>query len=155
MSPLSRRQAALARAIRVGDSRAAAGTLVKEGLSPFGRLQIHQHHHRLSLARELAATYPVVARLVGERCFAGLAREFILLSPPASPCLFDYGCGFARYLAAVPILMEVPYLPDVARLEWAMNLARHAADTPRLAEVEPATSSGDFSAQSVAKLQYS
>lgn len=140
MSPLSCSQAALARAIRAGDARAAAGTLAPRGLSPVERLRIHRHHHRISLARELGATYPVVARLVGERCFAGLAQEFIELSPPASPCLFDYGSGFARYLAAVPTLMGLPYLPDVARLEWAMNLARHAADVPCLAEAESARS---------------
>ena len=132
MSPLSARQAVLARAIRAGDARAAAPLLAGPGLAPAARLQIHRNHHRVSLTAALAATYPVVARLVGAPCFAGLAREFILLSPPASPCLFEYGAGFARYLAAVPLLMELPYLPDVARLEWAMNAARHAADAPRL-----------------------
>ena len=123
MSPHSLRQDGFARALRSGDRRVATA---------LRRLTIHRNHQRISLTAALAATYPVVARLVGDACFAGLAREFIMLSPPASPCLFEYGGNFAGYLDAVPTLMTLPYLPDVARLEWALNQARHAADAPRL-----------------------
>jgi hypothetical protein len=45
--------------------------------------------------------------------------------------LAEYGAGFADFLAAAP---NAPaYLPDVARLEWALNLAYHAEDRPALA----------------------
>lgn len=132
MPPLSALQVGLGRAIVSGDPRAAAPALRADGLDPAVRLRIHAHHYAITLTDALAATYPVVARLIGARCFAGLAREFIQLAPPSSPCLFEYGRGFARYLAAVPTLMALPYLPDVARLEWALSEARHAVDGQRL-----------------------
>lgn len=132
MPPLSALQAGFSRAIVAGDPRAAAPALRADGLDPAARLRIHAHHYMVTLTGALAANYPVAARLVGARCFAGLAREFVQLAPPSSPCLFEYGRGFAGYLAAVPTLMALPYLPDVARLEWALNQARHAADGPRL-----------------------
>lgn len=132
MPPLSDLQAGLRRAIRTGDAQPVLAAIDGRGLPASARLRIHRNHHYVSLTSALAATYPVVERLLGERCFGGLAREFILLAPPASPCLFEYGAGFSRYLAAVPTLMDLPYLPDVARLEWAINEARHAPDSPRL-----------------------
>ncbi|WP_193370706.1 HvfC/BufC N-terminal domain-containing protein [Pelagibius marinus] len=132
MQQLSALQSDLRRAILSGDSRASHTAIRPLGLPPAQRLRIHANHYRITLSEALAATYPVVARLLGEPCFAGLAREFIQLSPPTSPCLFEYGGGFAHYLDAVPLLMELPYLPDVARLEWALNEARHAADAAAL-----------------------
>lgn len=132
MLPLSELQAGLRQAIRTGDARPVQAAAAGRVLPAAGRLRIHRNHHYVSLTSALAATFPVVARLVGEACFGALAREFIMLAPPASPCLFEYGAGFPRYLAAVPTLMGLPYLPDVARLEWAVNQARHAADASRL-----------------------
>jgi len=132
MPPLSALQAGLRRAVLAGDLRAAAEAVRADGLSAAQRLRIHANHYTITLGEALAATFPVTRQLVGERCFAVLAREFAALAPPASPCLFEYGAGFPRYLAAVPTLMTLPYLPDVARLEWVMNEARHAADAPRL-----------------------
>jgi hypothetical protein len=132
MPPLSELQAGLRHAIRTGDARPALTVIDGRGLPAQVRLQIHRNHHYVSLSATLAATYPVVERLLGDHCFGGLAREFILLAPPASPRLVEYGASFPSYLAAVPTLMGLPYLPDVARLEWAINEARHAPDCPRL-----------------------
>jgi hypothetical protein len=139
MMPLEHAQAVVRQAILFGDTSCATGLIDPAGLAPGRRLQIHRNHYLASLAEALAATYPVVARLIGWPCFKGLAREFVMLSPPAGPCLFEYGAAFACYLEAVPTLGELPYLPDVARLEWAMNAARHAADA---APLEPAALAG-------------
>jgi hypothetical protein len=46
----------------------------------------------------------------------------------AEKCLFEYGASFPEFLAAFPPCRELEYLPDVARLEWAMNAALHADD---------------------------
>lgn len=132
MPRLSDLQAGVRRAVVSGDPSAIGAGIQGDGLAPAARLRIYRNHYLVTLAEALAATYPVVARLVGERCFAGLAREFVMLSPPNGPCLFEYGGGFPLYLAAVPTLHTLPYLPDVARLEWAINAASHAPDAPAL-----------------------
>lgn len=123
----------VSRAILIGDTSRTASAIVEDGMASARRLQVYRNHYSITLREALAATYPAVARLVGEACFNMLAREFITLSPPKSPCLFEYGDGFPLYLAAVAILDPYPYLPDVARLEWALNVARHAPDTRALA----------------------
>lgn len=125
-------QARIGRAILTGNMGPAVADIVADDLAPAARLQVYRNHYQITLTEALMATFPVVTRLVGERCFSGLAREFAMLSPPKSPCLFEYGAGFPLYLAAVPTLHALPYLADVARLEWAINDARHAADVPVL-----------------------
>ena len=76
----------------------------------------------------LEATYPVVTRLVHERFLAYAADQYIRACPPAGPCLFEYGASFPDFLEALPPCRPLPYLPDVARLEWALHRARHADD---------------------------
>jgi hypothetical protein len=132
MPQLDELQANVRRAVLSGDASRGAGAIDGDGLPPAGRLQIYRNHYLITLTEALAATFPVVARLVGERCFDGLAREFSVLSPPRTPCLFEYGGNFPIYLAAVPTLHALAYLPDVARLEWAINAARHAPDASAL-----------------------
>ena len=39
-----------------------------------------------------------------------------------------YGAGFADFLSAFDPARHLPYLPDVARLEWAINESYHAVD---------------------------
>lgn len=71
--------------------------------------------HSLSVA--LSRRFPVIERLVGAECFAGLARLFIESHPPESPVLLQWGGAFPGFLADCPPLAGLPYLADVARLE--------------------------------------
>jgi Putative DNA-binding domain len=79
----------------------------------------------------LAATYPVVARLVGDTFFTEAARRFALANASASGDLGDYGEAFARFLAVYEPAASLAYLPDVARLEWACHECERAAGAPR------------------------
>jgi hypothetical protein len=69
-----------------------------------------------------------VARLVGEEFFNAVARVFVERHPPTSPALFEYGDEFPLFLTSFPPAKALPYLPDVARLEWHVATAYHAAD---------------------------
>lgn len=73
-------------------------------------------------------TFPVVARLVGEEFFRATARAFLDERPPRSPILALVGVGFADFLDGFPPAASVAYLGDVARLEFALIEAHHAAD---------------------------
>jgi hypothetical protein len=128
---------------RDGDPAGAIGAeILADGLSPESRLAVYRHHVLATLTSVLRETYPVVTRLVGEGFFAYAADAFVRQHPPQAPCLFEYGAGFAGFLAAFPPCRELVYLPDVARLEWAMQAALHAeetrpADLERLREIPP------------------
>ncbi|HEU0220805.1 MAG TPA: DNA-binding domain-containing protein [Paracoccaceae bacterium] len=93
-----------------------------------GRFRVYRNNVAASLAGALAATYPAVQALVGPEFFRGTAREFTRRHPPRSPVLIEYGEGFPAFLAEFPPAGSVPYLADVARLEWAWLRAFHAAD---------------------------
>lgn len=83
-----------------------------------------------NLGNALAATYPVVERLVGGAFFREAARQYVLAHPSTSGDLNDYGASFAAFLTAYPHAAGLAYLPDVARLEWACHESYGAADGP-------------------------
>ena len=53
---------------------------------------------------------------------------WIVAQPSPSGDLNDYGGAFADFLAAYPHAVELPYLADVARLEWLVQAVYYAAD---------------------------
>jgi len=91
-------------------------------------------HHRAALrARRrdaLAATYPLVARLLGEASFDAVAQRHAREHPSRSGNLDLYGDLFAASLARQ--CGAAIRLADVARLEWACHESLHAADAPAL-----------------------
>ena len=92
------------------------------------RLDIYRNTFILSLTRALTLCYPVVKRLVGEDFFEGAAQLFVARSPPRAAFLDQYGDEFPEFLRHLPSASPLPYLADVAKLEWAVNVALHAAD---------------------------
>ncbi len=135
-------QASFADSVMRGDvaaaSRIRAGSLTAEK-----RLAIYRHSVFATLRGALADLYPVVQRIVGGATSARLADAFIRDTPSASGDLNDFGGEWAEYLAAHPVAQDLPYLQDVARLEWAWHRAFHAADADvfdlaRLAHVDAA-----------------
>ena len=98
------------------------------GLTQAQRLAVYRNNTFLGLADALRDGYPVVNRLVGDGFFNGLARAFIIRHPPQSGCLLEYGELFPAFVAEYPPAQGLPYLPDVARLEWLWQVAFHEAD---------------------------
>lgn len=121
---------------------ALAAAVTGDGLQPEARLRVYRNHVVISLREALRATFPVVCRLVGEDFFAGLTRAFITAHPPQTPCLFEYGAVLGDFIAGFAPASSLPYLADVARLEWAMNAAYHTRieqpiDPALLASADP------------------
>ncbi|MDE1147046.1 MAG: DNA-binding domain-containing protein [Azospirillaceae bacterium] len=106
-----------------------------DGTPPLPNAGLHHDNTLGGLAAALALSFPVVSRLVGEDCFAGLARAFIRRHPPCEAPLLRYGREFPAFLAARPVAALPPYLSDIARLEAAWNHAFHAPEADAL---EPA-----------------
>lgn len=66
----------------------------------------------------LRATYPTVEMLVGDEMFTQVALDYRIENPPGDPVLSQYGSDFANFLARQPWASELPYLADVAMLDW-------------------------------------
>jgi Putative DNA-binding domain len=78
--------------------------------------------------RALAAAYPVVQALLGDTSFAALARALWLAQPPTQGDMALWGEALPQFMQQSADLAAEPYLPDVARLEWAVHRAQSAAD---------------------------
>jgi hypothetical protein len=112
------------------------------GLTAGHRFAVHRNNVYAGLVGVLQARYPVIERLVGEEFFGAAAQAFITASPPSSPVLLVYGEGFAAFLAGFEPAACLPYLPDVARLEWLRHAAFHAADCLPLTAADLAPAAG-------------
>jgi hypothetical protein len=129
MSRLERFRTAFAAAVVVGPTPSAASILA---VAPQSRLHIYRNHYLVTLEAALASTFPAVAAVVGRAYFAQAARRFVAAHPPSGPCLHEYGGDFPRFLGDLPDADRLPYLSDLASLEWAINLAYHAPDRPAM-----------------------
>lgn len=114
------------------DDGQAARHILGDALPPEARLGIYRNTYHSTLVKALRLTYPAVEKLVGAEFFEAAARFFIDANPPGSACLDDYGAGFPDFLERFEPASSVAYLPDVARLEWAVSRSLHAPDAPAL-----------------------
>ena len=125
-------QAAFAAHLEGEEPGDLAAAVTGDSISASARLQVHRNHVRHSLAAALAATFPTVEALVGEDFFRGLARAYVADTLPAQPVLAEYGGTFSDFVAGWGPARTLPYLADVARLDWALNAAWHAPLEGRL-----------------------
>lgn len=92
------------------------------------RFDVYRNNVAVSLTEALAARFPVVGQLVGAAFFRAMARFYAEIDPPRTPVIAEWGAEFADFLAQFQPLAGYPYLPDVARIEYARGRAYHAGD---------------------------
>lgn len=78
--------------------------------------------------KALSAAYPVVRQLVGEEFFSALSRVYGKAHPSQDADLNSFGDQLPNFIEAFAPLVDYPYLPDMARLEWALHRAHYASD---------------------------
>lgn len=133
MPSLREVQRSFATAIVFGDNGAIASLgIVPGGLGADERIAVYRNNVLGNYRKALAATYPVLQRLVGGRLFNIAIDAFVRGYPSARGDMNRYGGELGRFLSFYPAARELPYLPDVARLEWAIDQANIAADAQAL-----------------------
>jgi hypothetical protein len=130
VSTLLETQRAMRASLVGGDDRAAAAMLAG-GVSA-DRLNIYRNTMVTGVTKALRLTFPAVHRLVGADFFEGAAAQFIAQHPPRAAYLDEYGAEFPEFLRGFGPAAALVYLGDVARLEWAVSRALHAADVEPL-----------------------
>ncbi len=85
-----------------------------------------------NFTRTLQSIYPVCYRLVGQNFFEATAKVYIQRYPSHSPDLAEYGQAFSEFLSQFKPAAVLPYLPDLARLEWHWHCVFHGGKTKLL-----------------------
>ncbi len=120
-------------AVLFDDGAAIAALSVVAGkLDPHARIEIYRNNILGNYRKVLAATYPVVRRLVGAPFFDAATDHFVRGHPSKHGDVNRYGGEYAVFLASYPPARDLAYLPDVARLEWAIDQANIATDAAPL-----------------------
>jgi hypothetical protein len=120
--------------LREMQRRAYRAIVLEENVLPLtrsreARLEVYRNNARETFRKTLAATYPVVQRLVGDACFRGLAAHFMRDFPSRAGDLGAFGTELATLLDIYYRDTQFAYLSDVARLEWACAEVETAADS--------------------------
>ena len=131
MSALAAQQEALLAALLAHPDEDAIESLAVHLINTRARgLKAYQANGHALAERALQAAYPVLTQLLGEDSLADLARAFWHAQPPVRGDLALWGDGLAGFIQASEQLAAEPYLPDVARVEWALHHSASAADQP-------------------------
>lgn len=112
------------------DDETVGGTdawVVEDGIAAERRISVYRNNSRIAQDQALAGIYPAVRALVGEAFFEQMADRYRMQYPSSSGDLRAHGGALADFLTDFQPAARLPYLSDVARLEWAWHECFHAA----------------------------
>ena len=110
-----------------------ATAFVDANASGRDRFALYRGNVRAAWEKALAHAFPVTLALLGEEFFRAFARAYAREHPSMSGNLNTFGDNFASFVTRFEATRAVPYLGDVAALEWAVHRAYYAADAEPLA----------------------
>jgi hypothetical protein len=113
------------------------------------RMRVYRNTVVANYRNALGATYRVVRDITGAVFFDAAVDAFVAAHPSTGGDLNIYGGEFAAFLACYRHARELPYLPDVARLEWALDECNRAAD-PQVAPADTVAALGTLSPDELA-----
>ena len=126
------KQTAFAAALLDPAANLPEDVVARPGIDAARRFAVHRNNVIVSLVDALADSYPVVQALVGDEYFHALGQGFVRQHPPRSPIMAKFGDRFADYIDTFTSAAALPYLSDVARVEWQRVVSWHAADCATL-----------------------
>ena len=93
---------------------------------------IYRNNHRFAYSTVLRETFPIVEQLVGQQFFSAMAQEYLHAHPPQARIIRFYGEHFADFIDSFPPAHSLPFLANVARLEYARLKIFHQPSPPPL-----------------------
>lgn len=96
------------------------------------RWEIYRNAYLIRLVEAIDNDYPAIARITGPTPFHALCHRYLTAFPPHSHDIGRAGQRLAEYLPRDPVTMDLPFLPELARFEWALAEAIGAPDAEPL-----------------------
>jgi len=92
-------------------------------------ISVYQNNLKANAERALAITYPSVKTIIGEENFRYATTQYLheFLKTTADWGL--WGEHLADFLAQQTLIESLPYLPDIARLDWALHQSYRAKNS--------------------------
>jgi len=109
-------------------SQAARHLRVPAGVDWQTRLDIYRNGYPARILESLGEAFPATANILGDGSFANLVRRYLAGVDLHSYNLNDVGERLADHCRADPLSEELPFLGDLASLEWAILRAFHSRD---------------------------
>jgi hypothetical protein len=128
MQRLAERQRDFAAALLDPGRPIPTGLVGPDGEPSPKRFAVYRNNVAVGLTEPLKAAFPAVHRIVGAHFFQAMARAYVMVEPPRSPILLDYGAGFPDFIRRFEPAKVLPYLTDVAQIERAWREAYHAPE---------------------------
>lgn len=100
-----------------------------EKVSAKARLEIYENGYHYRLIDAIAATYPVILAYLGSDEFERLSRDYIKQHPSTFRSIRWFGDKLADFLLLHPDYQEMPYLSELAKVEWISALVFDAPDS--------------------------
>lgn len=98
--------------------------------------RVYRSSSRGTRARALRDVYPVCRRLVGDNCFDAMAADCVRHYPSRHADLNQFGSAFVDLTEELTrrsaAFSELPWLPDLVRLEWLCHTLYYRDEDPPL-----------------------
>lgn len=125
------------------DAKGEPEVLARFSNSAAARFGLYRGNLTVTWDKVLSAAYPVMRQLVGGEFFTALSRAYGMAHPSTDGDLNHFGAHFAAFLERFEHVEQYPYMPDMARLEWALHRSHFAPDAEpvtaaQLARLDPA-----------------
>ena len=94
------------------------------------RLSVYAGGYLARTREALAEVYEAIHHVLGERAFTDMAHAYAARYPSHDYNLSCVGRYLPLFLPTSPFTQRLPFLPDLARLEWLVSEAFHACEQP-------------------------
>ena len=101
-----------------------------------GAMAVYRNTVLHGAVEALRANFRVIEQIVGLDMFESVAVDYATECPPQQPVLAVYGARFADWLEGQPWIGDLPYLPDVARVERLFTESLMAGDAEPLSAAQ-------------------
>jgi len=107
------------------DEHPLSSQLVASNFRPEQLISIYRNNFVISLRELLEQLFPITQALVGNDYFTQASRQFIQSCPLIQPHLNQYGGDFVGFLEELKALEKMPFVVQMAQLEWHLDRISH------------------------------
>lgn len=100
------------------------------------RIGVYSYAYSARLVEILAADFPMLKKLMGEKTFHAMGHTYVQAQPSQHYSIAEFGQHLNHFLKTTTPYQEKPAIAEMALLEWSINKATIAANAPVLTMVD-------------------